>query len=123
MIVTGLAAQMQEFRLLLPMPQQAPRAPSSSTPDRKPLCSRTLKYLMPFARDLTWLKERQEVGGRRYRKENVRKNRVLHIKEPALSFSEHSTKQFREGSTCARVETKILAKGRSKDGFCARTHL
>lgn len=78
---------------------------------------------MLFVRDLIWLKERQEVGGRRYRKENVRKNCVLYIKEFVLFFLEYLIKQFREGSICVRVEIKILVKGRFKDGFCVRIYL
>lgn len=57
MIIMGLASKKQGFRLLLLMPQPPPSATR--------------------ARDLTWLQKRQEMGKKRYRKENVRKKKKL----------------------------------------------
>lgn len=82
MIIMGLISKKQGFRLLLLMPQQPPNATR--------------------ARDLTWLQKRQEMGKKRYRKENARKRTVFFctLNSPAF-FLGHSTETSREGCICA----------------------
>lgn len=96
MIIMGLASKKQGFRLLLLMPQPPPSATR--------------------ARDLTWLQKRQEMGKKRYRKENVRKKKnVFFCTLNSLAFFlGHSTETSREGCICAMCRAHDFSERRAK---------
>lgn len=53
----------------------------------------------------------------------MRKNSVLHIEQPALSFSEHARETLRGGWTRACAEAGISVAGRSKGELRVAAHL